>query len=77
MAGASRDQRILFGAIALTRTERFGRRSVSGLTCCSGIGDPKTAIHDRFSFDVARTAALDQADTIRAVRYNVTAEIAG
>jgi predicted nucleotidyltransferase component of viral defense system len=33
-------------------------------------------LHDHFSFDVARTAALDQAE-VRAVRYSVTAEVAG
>lgn len=34
-------------------------------------------LHDHFSFDVARTAALDQAEAFRAVRYSVTAEVAG
>jgi hypothetical protein len=33
-------------------------------------------LHDHFSFDVARTAALDQAEAFRAVRYSVTAEVA-
>ncbi len=34
-------------------------------------------LHDHFSFDVARTAALDEAEAFRAVRYSVTAEVAG
>jgi hypothetical protein len=34
-------------------------------------------LHDHFSFDIARTAALDQAEAFRAVRYSVTAEVAG
>ena len=34
-------------------------------------------LHDHFNFDVARTAALDQAEAFRAVRYSVTAEVAG
>jgi hypothetical protein len=34
-------------------------------------------LNDHFSFDVARTAALDQAEAFRAVRYSVTAEVAG
>ena len=34
-------------------------------------------LHDHFGFDVARTAALDQAEAFRAVRYSVTAEVAG
>jgi Nucleotidyl transferase AbiEii toxin, Type IV TA system len=33
-------------------------------------------LHDYFSFAVARTAALDQAEAFRAVRYSVTAEVA-
>jgi predicted nucleotidyltransferase component of viral defense system len=34
-------------------------------------------LHDHFSFDVARTEALDRAEAFRAVRYSVTAEVAG
>jgi hypothetical protein len=34
-------------------------------------------LNDHFSFDVARTATLDQAKAFRAVRYSVTAEVAG
>jgi predicted nucleotidyltransferase component of viral defense system len=34
-------------------------------------------LHDHFNFDVARTAALDQAEAFRAVRYSVTTEVAG
>jgi hypothetical protein len=34
-------------------------------------------LSDHFSFDVARTAALDQTEAFRAVRYTVTAEVAG
>jgi predicted nucleotidyltransferase component of viral defense system len=34
-------------------------------------------LHDHFSFDVARTPALDRAEAFRAVRYSVTAELAG
>lgn len=34
-------------------------------------------LHDHFSFDVARTAALDHAEAFRAIRYSVTAEVAG
>ena len=34
-------------------------------------------LHDHFNFDVARTASLDQAEAFRAVRYSVTAEVAG
>jgi predicted nucleotidyltransferase component of viral defense system len=35
------------------------------------------ALHDYFSFDVTRTPALDRAEVFRAVRYSVTAELAG
>jgi predicted nucleotidyltransferase component of viral defense system len=34
-------------------------------------------LHDHFSFDVTRTPALDHAEIFRAVRYSVTAELAG
>jgi len=34
-------------------------------------------LHDHFNFDVTRTPALDQAEAFRAVRYSVTAELAG
>ena len=34
-------------------------------------------LHDHFSFDVTRTPALDHAEAFRAVRYSVTAELAG
>jgi hypothetical protein len=33
--------------------------------------------HDHFSFDVTRTPALDRVEIFRAVRYSVTAEVAG
>ena len=34
-------------------------------------------LHDHFSLDVTRTPVLDRAEAFRAVRYNVTAELAG
>ncbi|MHB1469346.1 MAG: nucleotidyl transferase AbiEii/AbiGii toxin family protein [Solirubrobacteraceae bacterium] len=34
-------------------------------------------LQDYFSFDIARTAALDAAEDLRAIRYSVTAELAG
>lgn len=34
-------------------------------------------LHDHFSFDIARTPVWDQAEAFRAVRYSVTAELAG
>jgi predicted nucleotidyltransferase component of viral defense system len=34
-------------------------------------------LHDHFSFAVMRTPALDRAEAFRAVRYSVTAELAG
>lgn len=34
-------------------------------------------LHDHFSFDVTRTPGLDRAEVFRAVRYSVTAELAG
>jgi predicted nucleotidyltransferase component of viral defense system len=34
-------------------------------------------LHDHFSFDVTRTPALDRTEAFHAVRYSVTAELAG
>lgn len=78
---------VLKGAFALELRLGVRTRTTKDIDL-AGADDEQTAttrliaaqaidLHDHFSFDVARTAALDQADAFRAVRYSVTAEVAG
>ncbi len=78
---------VLKGAFALELRLGVRTRATKDIDL-AGADDEQTAttrliaaqaidLHDHFSFDVARTAALDQAEAFRAVRYSVTAEVAG
>ena len=78
---------VLKGALALELRLGVRTRATKDIDL-AGADDEQTAtmrliaaqaidLHDHFNFDVARTAALDQAEAFRAVRYSVTAEVAG
>jgi predicted nucleotidyltransferase component of viral defense system len=78
---------VLKGAFALELRLGVRTRTTKDIDL-AGADDEQTAtarliaaqaidLHDHFSFDVARTAVLDQAEAFRAVRYSVTAEVAG
>jgi predicted nucleotidyltransferase component of viral defense system len=78
---------VLKGAFALELRLGVRTRATKDIDL-AGADDEQTAttrliaaqaidLHDHFNFDVARTAALDQAEAFRAVRYSVTAEVAG
>jgi hypothetical protein len=78
---------VLKGAFALELRLGVRTRTTKDIDL-TGADDEQTAttrliaaqaidLNDHFSFDVARTAALDRAEAFRAVRYSVTAEVAG
>jgi predicted nucleotidyltransferase component of viral defense system len=78
---------VLKGAFALELRLGVRTRTTKDIDL-SGADDEQTAtttliaaqaidLHDHFNFDVARTAVLDQTEVFRAVRYSVTAEVAG
>src|SRR6185437_13280034 len=78
---------VLKGAFALELRLGVRTRATKDIAL-AGADDEQTAttrliaaqainLHDHFNFDVARTAALDQAEAFRAVRYSITAEVAG
>ncbi|HZL48576.1 MAG TPA: nucleotidyl transferase AbiEii/AbiGii toxin family protein [Solirubrobacteraceae bacterium] len=78
---------VLKGAFALDLRLGLRTRTTKDIDL-AGADDEQTAttdliaaqaidLHDHFSFDVTRTPALDRAEAFRAVRYTVTAEVAG
>jgi predicted nucleotidyltransferase component of viral defense system len=78
---------VLKGAFALDLRLGLRTRTTKDIDL-AGAEDEQTAtadlidaqainLHDHFSFDVTRTQALDRAEEFRAVRYKVTAELAG
>ncbi len=87
LAVAQQGRWVLKGAFALELRLGVRTRMTKDIDL-AGADDEQTAttrliaaqaidLHDHFSFDVTRTAALDQAEAFRAVRYSVTAEVAG
>jgi len=87
LALAEPESWVLKGAFALELRLGVRTRTTKDIDL-AGADDEQTAttrliaaqaidLHDHFSFDVARTASLDRADAFRAVRYSVTAEVAG
>jgi predicted nucleotidyltransferase component of viral defense system len=78
---------VLKGALALELRLGVRTRMTKDIDL-AGADDEQTAttrlvaaqainLDDHFSFDVACTAVLDQAEAFRAARYSVTAEVAG
>jgi predicted nucleotidyltransferase component of viral defense system len=87
IAAVDRQRWVLKGAFALDlrlglRTRMTKDIDLAGaddeqIATADLIAAREIALRDHFSFDVARTPALDRAEAFRAVRYSVTAELAG